>query len=177
MESRSSELQHNPELVKAVRVLAWLARSLESACAGSGLSLAKYRILMLMPREPLRAAELASLARVSAPTLSGLVDALVRDGLIERLPSSVDRRGVLLVCTESGRAARRRAEECLARELVAQVERHAHGPLAQGPSRLAEIYDRLLERWQAQGGLAALGLDPIPSAEAESRRAAAEADG
>ena len=61
------------QLIKSARVLAWITKSLERACAHSGVSLAKYRVLVVVERCALRSAEVASLARVGAPTLTALV--------------------------------------------------------------------------------------------------------
>ena len=106
--------QGDTELVKAVRLLAWLTKSFESACPQSGISLAKYRILLLVSAEPVRVTELAGHARVSLPTLSGLVASLESQGLLERTALRTDRRGVCSALTPAGLEARTRAEEALA---------------------------------------------------------------
>jgi DNA-binding MarR family transcriptional regulator len=67
--------------------------------------------------------ELARRQGVSLPTMSRLVDALVRDGLTSRLPHAHDRRAVQLAVTPAGRVAMERARarriERLAGELAA----------------------------------------------------------
>src|SRR6185295_9951452 len=50
-------------------------------------------------RGPLTSAELARRERVSAPTITRMVDALVRDGLVRRKASPADRREVGLEAT------------------------------------------------------------------------------
>jgi DNA-binding MarR family transcriptional regulator len=119
--------QADPEFVKAVRLLAWITKSFESACPQSGISLAKYRVLLLVSADPLRATELASRARVSLATLSGLVNSLEEQGLLERTALRSDRRGVALRLT---RPASKRAQgrEILARQLLAIVENDGDEP-------------------------------------------------
>ena len=66
--------------------------------------------------------DLARRQGVSLPTMSRLVDALVRDGLVSRVPHAADRRAVVLTATAHGRAvmerARARRVERLAEELA-----------------------------------------------------------
>lgn len=47
---------------------------------------------------------LAARERISVPTASRIVDSLVRDGLVERVAASGDRRAVRLSATDKGRA-------------------------------------------------------------------------
>ena len=56
----------------------------------------------------LKATTLSALAakeRISVPTASRIVDALVRDGLVERISDRQDRRAVRLSATDKGREA------------------------------------------------------------------------
>jgi DNA-binding MarR family transcriptional regulator len=146
--------QADTELVKAVRLLAWLTKSFEAACPKSGISLAKYRVLLLVSAEPVRVTELASHARVSLPTLSGLVTSLEQQGLLERTVLRSDRRGVVLRLTEAGLAARTRAEETLARQLLAIVESDGDESLRSAVASLALALDRSIERGLASGRIA-----------------------
>jgi|GEM_PF-5910737 len=143
------------QLVKSARVLAWITKSLERACVHSGLSLAKYRVLVVTERCALRSAEVACLARVSAPTLTALAEALERDGLVERVPSHSDRRGVRLRITTGGVAALRRTESALAAELRKLTE--IFGEVGAVAS-VAAAHDRTEERVRRVGPFAALGL-------------------
>jgi DNA-binding MarR family transcriptional regulator len=52
--------------------------------------------------QPVRLTELALAVGIAQGTASTLVDALVRDGLLERQASADDRRSVLLRVTEQG---------------------------------------------------------------------------
>jgi len=146
--------QSDSDLVKAVRLLAWLTKSFEAACPQSGISLAKYRVLLLVSTEPVRVTELASHARVSLPTLSGLVTSLERQGLLERTALRTDRRGVVLRLTQAGLEARGQAEEILARQLLAIVENDGDESLRNAVSALANALDRSIERGLASGRIA-----------------------
>jgi len=149
--------QADSDLVKAVRLLAWLTKSFEAACPQSGISLAKYRVLLLVSAEPVRVTELASHARVSLPTLSGLVASLERQGFLERTALRTDRRGVVLRLTQAGLEARTRAEEILARQLLAIVESGDDESLRTAVSELANPLDRSIERGLASGRVAPPG--------------------
>ena len=147
--------QADSDLVKAVRLLAWLTKSFEAACPQSGISLAKYRVLLLVSTEPVRVTELASHARVSLPTLSGLVSSLEQQGFLERTALRTDRRGVVLRLTQAGLEARIRAEEILARQLLAIVEKDdGDESLRTAVSTLANALDRSIERGLASGRIA-----------------------
>jgi len=146
--------QADSDLVKAVRLLAWLTKSFEAACPQSGISLAKYRVLLLISAEPVRVTELAGHARVSLPTLSGLVNALEKQGFLERTTLSTDRRGVVLRLTPAGLEARTQAEEILARQLLAIVEHDGDDSLRSAVSALAGALDRSIARGLASGRIA-----------------------
>jgi DNA-binding MarR family transcriptional regulator len=146
--------QSDSDLVKAVRLLAWITKSFEAACPQSGISLAKYRVLLLVSTEPMRVTELASHARVSLPTLSGLVTSLEQQGFLERTALRTDRRGVVLRLTPEGLAARTQAEEILARQLLAIVEHDGDDSLRSAVSSLAHALDRSIERGLASGRIA-----------------------
>jgi MarR family transcriptional regulator for hemolysin len=71
-----------------------------------------------------------------------MVDRLVRDGLVERLPHPEDRRASRVVLTERGRAA---AERGMA--LVADLERSAFGDLDAGQRELLMTMAQRLIDW------------------------------
>jgi DNA-binding MarR family transcriptional regulator len=146
--------QGDPDLVKAVRLLAWLTKAFESACPSSGISLAKYRVLLLVSAEPVRVSELAGHARVTLPTLSGLVASLEEQGLLERTALTSDRRGIVLRLTQKGLEARMRAEETLAQQLLKIVEDQGDENLRHAISALAAALDRSIELGIASGRIA-----------------------
>ena len=91
---------------------------------------------------PLTMAELAAAEQVRGPTMTRVVDALVREGLVERAPVPGDRRIVRVEATDQGRAllesGRRRRVRVLTERLarLAESERRAL-------DRAAELLDHL----------------------------------
>jgi DNA-binding MarR family transcriptional regulator len=152
-------------LAKSARLLAWTSRSLERACARTGLTLAKYRVLFLLDEGSLRSAELAILARVGAPTVTSLTEALERAELVERFASRADRRGVRIRITEAGRAALQRTEHALASEID-----HLLGLLSDGYAMdgVAALYDRVAERCRFRASSAA-GEDDLRAGSFDDR--------
>jgi DNA-binding MarR family transcriptional regulator len=155
------------QLIKSARVLAWITKSLERACARSGVSLAKYRVLVVAERCALRSAEVASLARVAAPTLTALAESLERTGLLERVPSHSDRRGVRLRVTSAGVEALRRTESALADELRKLTDLFGEKDAVVS---VAAAHDRTEERVRRVGPFAALGLEPRSVSESARER-------
>jgi DNA-binding MarR family transcriptional regulator len=73
-------------------------------CAEHGLSEGRMRLLFLLRGEQnLTLGELAAILGVSPRNVTGLVDMLERDGLVERVPDVEDRRAVRARLTEAGR--------------------------------------------------------------------------
>jgi len=85
-------------------------RLFEYECRELEVSVAQYRVLLYLRHGPRRAGELAAQASITRPTLSNLVAALERKGLIERRSVDADRRGVRLELTEAGLTAIRQVE-------------------------------------------------------------------
>jgi DNA-binding MarR family transcriptional regulator len=144
-------------LAKSARLLAWTSRSLERACARTGLTLAKYRVLFLLDEGSLRSAELGILARIGAPTVTSLTEALERAGLVERRASRTDRRAVRLRITAAGCAALERTEHALAAEIDRLLGLLSDGYAMDG---VAAIYDRVAERCRFRASNAAGEDDP-----------------
>lgn len=96
------------------------ARLADELVGAQGLGL----LLRLMERDGLTQVELARRQLVEAPTVCRMVDRLVRDGMVERLPHPEDRRASRVVLTEEGRRA---AERGMA--LVDEIERSAFADL------------------------------------------------
>ena len=93
------------------RVLARLCRIVEGALGDGDLSLSQYRLLAFLSQGDWAASALADRLNVSRPSITGLVDGLVKRGLVERRPSPDDRRRVDHVLTASGKKALREADE------------------------------------------------------------------
>jgi len=100
-----------------------LLRALRQEDAEAGLSPARLSALsVLVFRGPASLGELAAAEQVQPPTMSRLVAALERDGLVRRAPDPEDRRAVRLAATARGarllRAGRARRVARLARWLA-----------------------------------------------------------
>ncbi|MBD8555233.1 MarR family transcriptional regulator [Rhizobium sp. CFBP 8762] len=86
-----------------------LARSIDADCAAKlgtfSLSEAKFLLLFLLDQadKPLKPHRLATLAGVTRATVTGLLDGLERDGLVERHVNDTDRRSVDIALTPKGR--------------------------------------------------------------------------
>lgn len=69
-----------------------------------GLTLPQARVLFILGEEgDFTTGQLAERLAVSPPTMTGIADRLVRQGLIERAADPTDRRVVRLALTEQGR--------------------------------------------------------------------------
>jgi MarR family transcriptional regulator, lower aerobic nicotinate degradation pathway regulator len=76
---------------------------LERRAAEHGLSIIQIRLLgVLRDRKPTMN-ELARLLGLDKSSVTGLVDRAERRGLVERVPSTADRRAVLVSLTDEGR--------------------------------------------------------------------------
>lgn len=60
-------------------------------------------IMMLEHRGEMPVSALAESLNVSLPSMTGIVDRLVQNDLVERVPSPTDRRVILLRCTDKAR--------------------------------------------------------------------------
>jgi DNA-binding MarR family transcriptional regulator len=100
-----------------------LLRRVAQVDAGTGLTAARLSALSVLAYGgPQTMGELARRERVSQPTVSRLVDALVRDRLVTRDPDDTDRRIVRIAVSPKGRAhmerGRARRIDALAGELA-----------------------------------------------------------
>ncbi len=88
-----------------LRIASDLLGRLESFWSDHGLSQGRFTVLMLLNREApcaKSASDLAERAGVSRATMTGLVDGLERDGLVERSTNPDDRRMAMIAITDSG---------------------------------------------------------------------------
>jgi DNA-binding MarR family transcriptional regulator len=86
--------------------------------ARHGLSQARLIILVLLDsseESSMRSSELAERANVSRATITGLLDALEKSGLVARTPDARDRRASCVKITEKGRALLRKVQPLLFR--------------------------------------------------------------
>jgi DNA-binding MarR family transcriptional regulator len=79
-------------------------------CA-TGIHAAQYRTLGVLMREgtPLTMSELGKRLYISKPYMTVLVDQLIRDGYVERMPDTRDRRVINISITPAGSRHLRRA--------------------------------------------------------------------
>jgi DNA-binding MarR family transcriptional regulator len=87
--------------------LAVAARLLERSL--DDMTLPQFRVLAMIASSPERAGRIATLAGVSRPSLTGILDGLTQRGWVRRVDVDGDRRGVSLEITDDGRAALDRA--------------------------------------------------------------------
>ena len=86
--------------------------ALEAALADTGVSHSEYDVLVNVaagPKDGLRPTDLAERVLITKSGLTRLLDRLVERGYIERRACASDRRGQLIVLTQDGRRAFRRA--------------------------------------------------------------------
>jgi DNA-binding MarR family transcriptional regulator len=114
---------YGEELVVAFEQLVRYVRHVSTA---GGLSTAASSALGRLSREgPQRLTELARAEGVSQPGMTQLVTRMERDGLVRRVASADDRRGVLVEVTDAGvdLVRRRRAERAEAlRKLMDRLD-------------------------------------------------------
>jgi DNA-binding MarR family transcriptional regulator len=80
-------------------------RIMDEEMSRSGLSLARTKVLVRLRRGPARQNVLAAEFGVSPHTITEAIDALERDGLVERQADPTDRRAKLVTMTSAGGAA------------------------------------------------------------------------
>jgi DNA-binding MarR family transcriptional regulator len=91
------------ELVRvAPRIGRYLRRVIEAETGSQ--SIIRYGVLKTLAQQACGNAELAAAMSVANPTMTGLIDQLVRAGLVRRDPDPDDRRAVRLSITQEGRA-------------------------------------------------------------------------
>ncbi len=100
-----------------------LLRLLRREDEASGLSAPRLSTLsVLVFGGPLSLAELAAAEQVRAPTMSRLVEGLVRAGLVTREPVPGNRRMVRIMATETGRRLLEEGRTRRVRALVGRLE-------------------------------------------------------
>lgn len=138
-----------PEIIaeRSVFVLFTAAERLLTAAIAAdlddeGVTVEQWRVLDgLSHREGRSMSEIATLAILSAPTLTKVVDRLVAENLVHRRSDPYDRRRVLVLLTPRGRAVRSRLDQIL-------QQHHSHLEAVLGRSGLGQLTD-LLSRLQA----------------------------
>lgn len=93
------------------RVIARLSKQLELALDEVGMSLPQYRLLGWLETGAQGSAKLAEHLAVTPPSVTALVDGLVRKGWVDRGSDPTDRRRLPLHLTPAGRDALQAADE------------------------------------------------------------------
>lgn len=88
-----------------------LMRTLDSSMAEQGASFARHRLLLcLQKRGSMRATDIAEFFSLSPRTVTEAIDALEKEGLLERKADPTDRRAKLINITSKGKGAVERTE-------------------------------------------------------------------
>ncbi len=114
---------------------------------GVELSMPRARLLLAVAagaaeETSTRMSDIALDVGVTARTITTMVDALERDGLIERLPDPLDRRAISLRLTETGEALVPRVQAAMD-----EISRAVASPLSDADqATLLNLLTRLIER-------------------------------
>jgi DNA-binding MarR family transcriptional regulator len=121
-------------------------RGREAQVAGRGLSIAQYHLVDGLRDGSLTVGTTAIGAGISVPTASRMIDVLVADGYVKRVPSPLDRRVVEVSLTAAGRRALRAKDTEIAEfraAIVASLTEEQRELGADVLLRLAEAVDDL----------------------------------
>jgi MarR family transcriptional regulator, lower aerobic nicotinate degradation pathway regulator len=126
---------------------------LERRAAEHDLSITQARLLGVLRDRTPTMNELARILGLDKSSVTGLVDRAERRGLVTRIPSTTDRRVVLVSLTEDGRALVSQAAEGFETDVLTMLDRL--------PSRDREALSRLVSRLLAAHA-ADQGIDLFP---------------
>ena len=132
---------------QAVRTVLWLMGMLSAGVReqGEGLHPAQFKLLMAMHHTPVSPSELAEHMQVSMPTISKTLGVLERRGLVERTVDENDRRRVLLVMTDEGRATMRRVHDAGIKRLsqiLSSATPEELDRIERGMESLSDVFER-----------------------------------
>ncbi|MCA0847302.1 MarR family winged helix-turn-helix transcriptional regulator [Salipiger thiooxidans] len=107
----------------------------------AGVTPAKLRVMQIVHARGGTATPkaLATQMGVTQATITGLVDKLVKDGLVHRAQSSLDRRQINVVLSERGEETLHRAPDALQQRFVREFERLEDWEQAQLLSSLERV--------------------------------------
>lgn len=111
-----------------------LERRFDERVGAHRVSAPRSRVLSeVLKLEPVKVRDLAAAVGISQGTASVLIDALAKDGLVERLPDPSDRRVTLVALTDAGHRASeawQRDYEAAAAEMLSSFPRQDWSRLA-----------------------------------------------
>jgi DNA-binding MarR family transcriptional regulator len=138
------------ERIKRIRdtfiMLVWTAaRQLSQELQVFGLTLPQFVALVSLVayKRPCAMSDLTKITLQDPPTMTGIVDRLIKTELVKRTRSEIDRRVVLVQATPAGIELVRQIRNRMDDE-VADYAIFADAELA-APDRLLEIFEQLLE--------------------------------
>ncbi len=116
----------------------------------AGVGLAKFDVLAQLVRNPngITMGDLSTALKVTNGNVSGLVNRLIKDGLVSRKMSETDRRSFSVMLTEQGLATFHKAlafHQSTLAEVLADVERDT---LTEATEPLRHLAERLKQRGQ-----------------------------
>src|SRR3954451_17354427 len=112
----------DPDVARAGRAVAWLARQFEVELAEAGLSLPQYRLLSYLSTGSAGPSPARRELSTSRPSVTSLVDGLVAKGLVDRHAHVDDRRRVTLVLTAEGQKTLAGADQLIGARLAGIAE-------------------------------------------------------
>ncbi len=112
-----------PEIVASLRrLLAQIGGESSGVWMELHITMPQMKVLLLLSEHgALRVGVLARHLNVSTPTITGIVDRLVREDLVQRTDDPSDRRVVINSLTEKGRGVMERLQERTDTELLRMV--------------------------------------------------------
>ncbi len=129
---------------------------LEHRAAEHGLSIIQARLLGVLRDRTPTMNDLARLLGLDKSSVTGLVDRAERRGLVMRVPSTTDRRVVLVSLTGDGRALVSQAAACFETDVLTMLDRLP----ARDRDALSGLVSRLLAAHAAEQG-----IDLFPAAD------------
>jgi DNA-binding MarR family transcriptional regulator len=114
----------------------------------TGMQAAQYRILGVLKREgnPLSMSELGKRQYISKPYMTMLVDQLIQDGYVQRIPDTMDRRVINIAITAEGKRHLRQAASRYkenVKNILSDLDRQDLEDLCQSLEKLRNIISRI----------------------------------
>ncbi|HEY8545770.1 MAG TPA: MarR family transcriptional regulator [Acidimicrobiales bacterium] len=120
-----------------------LKRAINARVQPTGLSLARLRVLyQLVAVDGIRLGELSTCVDVAPRTMTSTIEAMERDGLVERRPDPNDGRATIVRITDAGRrsfAEGRRLQASVVADLFAALDEDQQAVLADALDHLARL--------------------------------------
>ena len=119
----------------------WMQTKSEALCCGVTMAQC-HAIMEIGAAGELNLKDLAARLGLDNSTLSRTVESLVKDGLVERTPSTEDRRATVIRLNEKGLAARDRINSTwngICRDMFRSIPREKQSQLIESVSILADL--------------------------------------